>query len=318
MPFLDEYFEVLSDWFNTKNTVLEQFNETGFDYFSVLVNYNATFLFAILGVLLHFIFTWIYNHTDKRMFSWKEKWVVRLYEHMTFGFYIRITLEFSLFMILNSLLETISIAHKIRHKKPFNTWVLSNLFAILALIFYVLFIYFQVIHLAKKNNSTGRTVQSFRINEMNKITHRNHDKYASLYEGLKETHKKRKCFFLVQAFQLIFIMRRVFMIIIIVSFVNCHSQKWAYTQIGFLFTLQLLYMTYILFVHAFTETENNVIEIFNEFIFTFLIIIWGTLPHSREIGENLFIKYTLKEEIMANIVIFSSMSVAAISIAFLN
>ena len=317
IPFLDEYFKILSDWFNTNNTVLEKFNDTGFNYFSVLVNYQATFIFAIVGFFFHLVFTFIYNHTDKRMFKWREKLIVKFYEQMTFGFYIRIILELSLFLILNSVLETMSITNQIKDHNLFKTSSISKGLSILWIIFYITFIYWQFKHLLtvkmKKNNIREKREESIRVNEMNKIKHRNHDKYSILYEGLKETHNKRKSFCLIQSFQLIFIIRRVLMVAIIVSFVSCNSKNWSYAQIGTLLTLQLVFMSYILLIHAFTETENNIIEIFNEFIFTFLIIIWGTLPHSREIGDNLFIKYSLKERIMESIVIFSSMAVALIS-----
>jgi len=48
VPFLDEYFELIAGWFDSNNTVLTKFNDTGFDYFSVFVNYNATFLFGLI------------------------------------------------------------------------------------------------------------------------------------------------------------------------------------------------------------------------------------------------------------------------------
>lgn len=57
VPFLDEYFEYLKKWFDSENKMLEQFNDTGFDYFSVFINYNATFIMAALVVIFHFVAT---------------------------------------------------------------------------------------------------------------------------------------------------------------------------------------------------------------------------------------------------------------------
>ena len=41
-PFLEDYFELIDDQFDSNYTVLEKFNDTGFDSFSVLANYNTT------------------------------------------------------------------------------------------------------------------------------------------------------------------------------------------------------------------------------------------------------------------------------------
>jgi len=74
-----------------------------------------------------------------------------------------------------------------------------------------------------------------------------------------------------------------------------------------------LYIIYAIILRPFKEHENNIIEIFNEFVFAFLIIICFSLPINDKNENNFFISYILREEIMSYTVIFSSLLVALIT-----
>ena len=61
----------------------------------------------------------------------------------------------------------------------------------------------------------------------------------------------------------------------------------------------------MLSIRPFKEAEDNIIEILTDTIFLILIVFCFTLPHSENIGKNLFLDYSLKEDIMVSIVVFS-------------
>ena len=111
--------------------------------------------------------------------------------------------------------------------------------------------------------------------------------------------------------------RRVIMVIITVAFANWSSQVCSKFQIGSMFILQILYIIYPILLRPFEEQENNIIEIVNESVFTFLILICFTLPSNDDEKDNFLISYILREEIMSYTVIFSSLLVSLISTGIL-
>ncbi|CAI2373442.1 unnamed protein product [Moneuplotes crassus] len=322
VPLLDEYFEYLKKWFGSENKVLKQFNDTGFDYFSVFINYNTTFLFAMLGVLFHMVSTPIYNHTDKRMLKCSTSCVVRIYEGLTFGFYIRVIFEMALFMILNSVLETIGLYHKIKDGKPFGGWVASNVFAILSIIFYVAFTIIIYIKLKtsrrKVADKDSAAISNFELNEMNIVSRRlNFNKFGELRSGLKIYHSHHLLSKLAYYYQLIFMLRRFMMVGVIAAFIGYRSQTATYVQESILLVMQLVFLGYIIPARPFKQTENNVIEVLNEFVFLFLIICTFALPSDSSGPKDFVMKYDMKEEVMTTTVIASALVVSLISISWM-
>ena len=167
VPFLDDYFELLHDSFDINYTVLEKFNDTGFDYFSVLVNYNFTILIGFLGAIFHLIFTWIYKHTDKRMLTWCQKLIVRIYEHMTYGWYFRFVFEMALFLMMNSLIELISMIMVLNRHQRFSRPLISNLFALLMIFLYTWMIWLLISKLKLKLRTLSKKMTMKAISNLN-------------------------------------------------------------------------------------------------------------------------------------------------------
>ena len=164
---------------------------------------------------------------------------------------------------------------------------------------------------------TNRTRKSIATNEMNMITNKQHDKYQIIYEGLRECSCSRRKNAFIHAYRTIFMFRRLIMVIITVAFATCNSEVCSKFQVGSMFTLQILYIIYAVLLRPYEEHENNIIEIVNEFVFAFLIIICFTLPTNDEAEDSFFISYILREEIMSYTVIFSSLLVSLISTGIL-
>jgi len=65
-------------------------------------------------------------------------------------------------------------------------------------------------------------------------------------------------------------------------------------------------------VRAFKETDDNITEILTDIMFLFLIVFCFTLPHSEDKGANPLFNYSLKENIMVYLVIFSVLIISLI------
>jgi len=115
---------------------------------------------------------------------------------MTYGFYIRTALEMLLFIVLNSCLELISVYDKFHNNEYYGGWILSAIISLCIVVFYLIFAYAVAKNLINTKldtwNRDRRVERAFNINQEDRIKSKDHDKYATLYEGLKDSHKKKK------------------------------------------------------------------------------------------------------------------------------
>ena len=158
---------------------------------------------------------------------------------MTFGFFIRNALELVQFILVSSINEIYE--HKISEASRVVSFVLALLIIILFLISVGL-VQFLIIC-------------SYGLNE------NLHYKLSEFFRGLKVEKKSRMYVILI-------LLRRFIFVILLVTLPSLYSGQ----LISILTVIQVVYLTYLLFIKPNKEIKWNVIEILWEIIFTVLLL----------------------------------------------
>ena len=162
----------------------------------------------------------------------------RIFEFLTFSFYIRLMIEFNVFI-------TVSALNEVYEFETSQTIQLVSLtFACLIVLFSVVFTLITLF----------LSLSSYKINE------KEYNKLGEFFNGLKKENKFR-------AFAAIMMARRFIFVVLIITSVSISSK----ILIGVLAGIQVFYFITIAIVRPYDETQANMIDIINEFVFLILL-----------------------------------------------
>ena len=247
----------------------------GINYGSTLVNSYpilASTLFMIILTLSIFIIKLIFSK-----FRENERWFCitkiifwisdRLYRILTFGFFIRNTLEMSQFILISSINEIYE------NNTDDSYRLISFVFSILMVLIFVLMIgLIQYL-----------TFSSYSLNE------NEHNKLEEFFRGLQFDEKHK--FYIT-----VLLLRRLVFIVLLITWVSISSRA----LIGILSLIQLGYSIYLSFIRPYKNLKENLIEIFNEFYFLFLIVYLIAINTESEWS-------TLKEKIYLYVLVSNTL-----------
>ena len=250
LPFYFSFSKI-----STYNSIIDNFNFELSNYSLSYVGvssdssvYNiapfiATLLIVIVLHLLVIIFMklftvcsadWVWYWLVKIM-----KWITeKLYNILTFGYYIRAALEINQYLLICSVYET----YLFDTSQSFR--IVSLAFAMLVLIGWILIEVFAFC----------LSTSSYAIDEDK------HNKLGELFSGLKMD--KRFKFYVV-----ILVFRRSIFVVLLLTWVSVASRL----LIGVLTFLQLIYLSYVCYLRPFKKLKDNLIEIMNETYFMLLL-----------------------------------------------
>ena len=187
-------------------------------------------------------------------------WIVdRLYRILTFGFFIRNTLELSQFILISSINEIYESNTKDSYR------LISFAFSILMVLIFVLMIgLIQYL-----------TFSSYSLNE------NEHNKLEEFFRGLQFDGKHK--FYIT-----VLLLRRLVFIVLLITWVSISSRA----LIVILSLIQLGYVVYLSCIRPYKNLKENLIEILNEFYFLFLItylIAINTESEWSTLKENIYL-----------------------------
>ena len=210
--------------------------------------YNFTpFIVTMLAMLaVHLAVLVLSKLLTKCRTDWKWGWFIKfakwvtgkLFNFLTFGYYIRVVLEMNQFLLICSVYEVNS----------FNT---SQLFRVISLGFAIL-IFAAWIAISAFVFYLSASFYS--------VDESKHNKLGEFFNGLKMQRR-----FKLHAFMLMF--RRTVFVILLLTWDSVASRL----LIGVLTFLQLIYLAYVCFMRPFWQFKNNLIEIVNEVYFWLLL-----------------------------------------------
>ena len=240
--------------YNVNNPMLNSFNvesaSTFYNWFSFLV-------ILVLIAILH-IFVYI---AQKKILACREPWrwgilfkflrfvIIRIFEVLTFGYYIRLVLEINEYMIISSINEI----HNFDYSK--TALLISLCFAHFVLLSYLILIIFLIIF----------SLSSYQI------ASNHHNKLSEFFSGLKSSKKHR----LYVAF---LVLRRWIFVAVLISF----NSSLVIIKTAILTGVQLLYLISMIVRRPFEDTKCNIIEILNELIF--LLLLGSLLIYNSEVA----------------------------------
>ena len=172
-------------------------------------------------------------------FAKSVKWIVdKLYNLLTFSYYIRTALEMNQYLLICSLYEIYN----------FNT---SNTYRIASLVFAVLLLFGWLLTAIF---AFCLSISSYTVDEDK------HNKLGEYFWGLKLDKKFKLYIFMLIARRTVFVISLVTWALVASRFL-----------IGFLVLLQLIYLAYVCYLRPFKEFKDNLTEIINEICFLFLL-----------------------------------------------
>ena len=210
--------------------------------------YNITpFIVTMLAMLAVHLVVLILNkllamcRTDWR-WGWLVKfvkWVTeKLFNFLTFGYYIRVVLEMNQFLLICSVYEVYS----------FNA---SQLFRVISLVFAMLTFGAWIV----------TSVFMFYLSaSLYTVDESKHNKLGEFFNGLKMQRR-----FKLHAFMLM--LRRIVFVTLLLT---CNSVA-SRLLIGVLAFIQLIYLAYVCFMRPFWQIKDNLIDIVNEIYFLLLL-----------------------------------------------
>ena len=249
---------------------------------SSLYNLNPTLILGILLVLFHFIILllrYLLSKTETTgkwsKFLFIIKWIIsKIFNILTFGYYIRCILEMNQFILITSVYEVYSF------NLSQNIRIMSFIFAILIWIACLALIAF----VAYLSFSSYETVEA------------KHNKLEEFFSGIK-MQKKHKLY----VFALL--VRRALFIVLLITSQLIPSR----TILIVISLLQLGYLALISFIRPFKEIKCNIIEIMNEFYFLILLsslIYLNTESNWNNFLANVYIFTLTSNTIATFLVIF--------------
>ena len=214
----------------------------GINYGSTLVNTYPILAFTLFMIIFTFS-TFIIKIISSK-FRENERWSCmtkttfwiadRLYRILTFGFFIRNTLELSQFTLISSINEIYESNTKDSYR------LISFVFSILMVIFFVLMIGF-VQYL---------TLSSYSLNE------NEHNKLEEFFRGLQFDGKHK-------FYTTVLLLRRLVFIVFLITLVSISSRA----LIAIISLIQVGYIIYLFCIRPYKSLKENLIEILNEFYF---------------------------------------------------
>ena len=260
-----------------------QLDDLGINNGSSVYNIYPILTWIILLIPLHICL----HFTNKLVLRVKEegccKWIVKilkrvvskLYNIMTFGFYIRNCLEMSQFILVFSMSEVYEFdTHDIFH-------IISTIFSIILLFYYWLFICITL-------------YLSFSAYKISKETH---NKLGEFFWGIKSLK-------VAKLFSVIVLIRKG----LYVAFLIWLAHGSPKIVIGVISVIQLIYTIYLIYLRPFEEKKANLIEILNEVYFFALIFTLLFLSEEQNWSSLITSVYTwvLSSNSMIVLIIISS------------
>ena len=252
----------------------------GINYGSTLANIYPILAFTLFMIILTFsifIIKLIFSKfRENERWSYMTKtifWITdKLYRILTFGFFIRNTLELSQFILVSSINEIYEGNTEDSYR------LISIVFSVLILLMFVLMIcLIQYL-----------TFSSYSLNE------NEHNKLEEFFRGLQFDGKHK-------FYTTMLLLRRLIFIVLLITWVSISSR----TLIAILSIIQLGYVIYLSYVRPYKDSKENLIEILNEFYFLFLIVYLIAINTENEWS-------TLKENIYLYVLVSNTIVVFAI------
>jgi cysteine-rich repeat protein len=210
---------------------------------STFVNVLSQIFMLLLIFILHLFALTLMNWDPARANGWWSKWLKwtgkKIFHFFTFTVYIRLLLQFSQFMLMNSISEFYAFNFE-------NTPHIVSLF-LAGAIFLVVAAFFVI------------GVKLW-ITRVRKWTYHEESRFDEFFSGLKKTK-------LASAYNLLILMRRAYLVLWIIWM---RSMPIMVHLIGATF-LQVLHASLIILIRPFQKAKDNIIEVANELIFTMLI-----------------------------------------------
>ena len=210
--------------------------------------YNISpFIVTMLAMLaVHLVVLILNKLLAKCRTDWKWGWLVKfvkwvtekLFNFLTFGYYIRVVLEMNQFLLICSVYEVYS----------FNA---SQLFRVISLVFAMLTFGAWIV----------TSVFMFYLSaSLYIVDESKHNKLGEFFNGLKMQRR-----FKLHAFMLM--LRRIIFVVLLLTWDSVASRL----LIGVLTFLQLIYLAYVWFMLPFWQIKDSLIEIVNEIYFLLLL-----------------------------------------------
>ena len=210
--------------------------------------YNITpFIVTMLAMLAVHLLVLILNKLlAKCRTDWRWGWLIKfmkwvtskLFNFLTFGYYIRVVLEMNQFLLICSVYEVYS----------FNA---SQIFRVISLAFAMLIFGAWIV----------TSVFVFYLSaSLYTVDESKHNKLGEFFNGLKMQRR-----FKLHAFMLM--LRRAVFVVLLLTWNSIASRL----LIGVLAFIQLIYLAYVCFMRPFWQIKDNIIEIVNEIYFLLLL-----------------------------------------------
>ena len=210
--------------------------------------YNITpFIVTMLAMLAVHLVVLVFNKLlPKCRTDWRWGWLIKfvkwitekLFNFLTFCFYIRVVLEMNQFLLICSVYEV-------------NSFNASHLFRVISLGFAMLII---VTWIAISAFVFYLSASFYSVDESK------HNKLGEFFNGLKMQRR-----FKLHAFMLM--LRRIVFVTLLLTCGSVASRL----LIGVLAFIQLIYLAYVCFMRPFWQIKNNLIEIVNDIYFLLLL-----------------------------------------------
>ena len=229
--------------FELSNNLL---SNVGVDSDSSVSNTISFFIITIIMIIIHFLVIILYKLLAKCQidltggwFSKTVKWITdKLYNLLTFNYYIRSSLEMNQYLLICSVYEIYNFNVSDSYR------IASLVFAMLLLSGWILIAMFAFC----------LSISSYTINE------EKHNVLGEFISGLKLDKK-------FKLYGFILILRRTVFVILLLTWVLVDFRL----IIGVLAFLQLIYLTYVCYLRPFKEFKDNLSEILNELYFQLLL-----------------------------------------------
>ena len=237
------------------NSVIDKFNfelsnnslsNVGVNSDSSVYNTAPLFVSLLVIIVCHFAVIVFKKLLSKCKTDWKWGWIVKImiwivekiYNLLSFSYYIRAGLQINQFLLICSVYEIYSF----NSSQPFR--VVSLAFALLILISWI-----SLLILASYLSMSAYTVNEGK-----------HNKLGEFFKGLKMNRK-------FKFYTCMLILRRTVFVVLLVTWVSLASRL----LIGLLVLLQLVYLAYVCYLRPFRELKDNLTEIMNEAYFLLLL-----------------------------------------------
>ena len=213
---------------------------------SSISNTASLFIMMLIVFAINFVVLILYKLFVKYQidltggwFAKTVKWIVdKLYNLLTFNYYIRTALEMNQYLLICSMYEI----YNFNTSNPYR--IASFVFAVLLLSGWILIAVFAFC----------LSISSYIVDEDK------HNKLGEYFSGLKLDKKFKFYIFIL-------IVRRTVFVILLVTWIFVSSRL----LIGVLAFLQLIYLAYVCYLRPFKELKDNLVEIINELYFLLLM-----------------------------------------------